>query len=314
MEFRSRCQKCGFENPPEMWFCGNCGTALESQPAPAEERKLVTVLFADVVGSTRLAGAVDPEQLRERMARFFSIAREEIERYGGTLEKFIGDAVMAVFGLPLIHEDDPERAARAAVAIRTRLHSDVVAGLLPEFRIGINTGEVVANPRATEKGEFLVTGEVVNLAARLQQHAEPGQILIGERAMLALRHLAQLRAVPALAVRGVDSPLPAWEVVDINPAARAGTPGDALHWSAGRAGAVGRALAEDDARGARACPDHSRPAGVGKTRLAREFRLRATTVRILSGRAVCESARLTPMDQLNLAQGRGFRCGIRPGQ
>ncbi len=286
MEFRSRCQKCGFENPPGMRFCGNCGTGLESQASSAEERKLVTILFADVVGSTKLAGAVDPEQLRERMARFFSVAREEIERYGGTLEKFIGDAVMAVFGLPVIHEDDPERDARAAVAVRTRLHSDVVAGLLPEFRIGIDAGEVVANPRATEKGEFLVTGAVVNLAARLQQHAEPGQILIGERAMLALRPLAQLRAVPALAVKGVDSPLPAWEVVDVNPPRERelrATPfigrQEELELLTGH---LRRMMRE----GRGHVLTILGPAGVGKTRLAREFRLRATTVRILSGRAV----------------------------
>ncbi len=148
-----------------MRFCGNCGTALVNTAA-AEERKLVTVLFADVVASTALSASIDPERLRGQMVRFFAIAREEIERYGGTVEKFIGDAVMAVFGLPTIHENDPERAARAAVALRDRIHTDVAAGSLPPIRIGLATGEVVANPRAAEKGEFLVTGEVVNLAAR----------------------------------------------------------------------------------------------------------------------------------------------------
>ena len=98
--------------------CGQCGTALAVAASPGEERKLVTVLFADVVGSTRLSGAADPEQVRGQMTRFFEIAREEVHRYGGTVEKFIGDAVMAVFGLPVIHEDDPERAARAAASLR----------------------------------------------------------------------------------------------------------------------------------------------------------------------------------------------------
>src|SRR5690348_9805871 len=181
-----RCPACGFENPHGMRFCGQCATAL-TLPGPAgEERKVVTVLFADVVGSTRLSGTVDPELVRAQMARFFGIAREEIRRYGGTLEKFIGDAVMAVFGLPVIHEDDPERAVRAAASIRARVRSEVESGTLPEIRIGINTGEVVADAQATGRGDFLVTGEDVNLAARLQQHAEPGQVLLGERTMLAL--------------------------------------------------------------------------------------------------------------------------------
>src|SRR3989304_304479 len=170
-----------------MRFCGNCGTALAAGGPGAEDRKPVPALFAGVVNSTQRAGAVDPEQLRARMARLFEIARAEIERYGGTVEKFIGDAIMAVFALPAIHEDDPERAARAAVAIRTRLRLE--AGL-PEIRIGVTTGEVVANPRAAEKGEFLVTGEVVNLAARLQQHAEGGQILMTESTMRAFSRAA----------------------------------------------------------------------------------------------------------------------------
>jgi class 3 adenylate cyclase len=136
------CLNCGFENPPGLRFCGNCGTPLELQAA-IEERKVVSILFADVVASTELAGAVDAERFHAQMARFFEIAREEVERYGGTVQKFIGDAVMAVFGLPIIHEDDAERAGRAAVGIRTR----VVASGLPEIRIGINTGEVVANPQ-----------------------------------------------------------------------------------------------------------------------------------------------------------------------
>src|SRR3989304_3821168 len=199
-----------------MRFCGNCGSALEV-PAAAEERKLVTVLFADVVASTVLAASVDPERLRDQMARFFDIARQEIERYGGTVEKFIGDAVMAVFGLPAIHEDDPERAARAAAAMRDRLQPLVVAGGLPPIRIGLATGEAVANPRAAEKGEFLVTGEVVHLAARLKQPAVRGQIRGGGRRMRGLRNTATLRAVPPLLVKGRADPLPAGELMEVAP-------------------------------------------------------------------------------------------------
>jgi class 3 adenylate cyclase len=200
-----------------MRFCGQCASSLAVSEFAAEERKIVTVLFADVVGSTRIASIIDPEQLRGQMARFFEIAREEIRRYGGTVEKFIGDAVMAVFGLPVVHEDDPERAARSAAAIRARVSAEADRGTLPQVRMGFYTGEVIANPKATAQGELLVTGEAVNLAARLQQHAEPGQILIGERAMQTLRHVARLRPIAPLTVKGVEAPLLAWELVEVGP-------------------------------------------------------------------------------------------------
>lgn len=279
------CATCGFENPASMRFCGNCGSALAPTPG-TEERKLVTILFADVVASTQLAGAVDPERLRAQMGRFFAIAREEIERFGGTVEKFIGDAVMAVFGLPVIHEDDAERAARAAVAIRERARVIHHAGELPEIRVGLSTGEVVADPRAAEKGEFLVTGETVNLAARLQQHAAPGQILIGQRTALALGDVASTRALPPLAVKGRDDPLPAWELTEIaSPRERALRPTPF----------VGRLEELDLLRGhVRRMVRERRghvvtilgAAGVGKTRLVQEFRERTAEVHILRGRAV----------------------------
>jgi len=269
-----------------MRFCGNCGSALEVPAAAGEERKVVTILFADVVASTALSSSVDPERLRDQMARFFDIARQEIERYGGTVEKFIGDAVMAVFGLPTIHEDDPERAARAAAAMRDRLQPLVVAGGLPPIRIGLAAGEVVANPRAAEKGEFLVTGEVVNLAARLQQHAEGGQILMTERTMRALRRAAALRPVPPLTVKGRSDPLLAWELLEVAPPREREVRTTLF---------VGREEELD------LLPGHVRrmrregrghvvtilgPAGVGKTRLVQEFRRRAADVHSLRGRAL----------------------------
>ena len=220
------------------------------------------------------------------MARFFTIAREEIERYGGTVEKFIGDAVMAVFGLPAIHEDDPERTARAAVGIRSRVRPDIEAGTLPAIRIGIGTGEAVANPQATEKGEFLVTGEVVNLAARLQQHAEPGQILIGERTMLALRAVATTRSVAPLTVKGRADPLHAWELREMAPPRERELQATPF---------VGREEELDLLRGhVRRMRREGRghvvtilgPAGVGKTRLVQEFRVRTDDVHILRGRAL----------------------------
>ncbi len=281
-----RCPACSFENPPGMRFCGQCGTALVVSASPGEERKLVTVLFADVVGSTRLSGAADPEQVRGQMTRFFEIAREEVQRYGGTVEKFIGDAVMAVFGLPVIHEDDPERAVRAAASLRARVRSEVQEGALPEIRIGINTGEVVADARAADKGEFLVTGEVVNLAARLQQHAETGQVLVGERTMRALRDVAEVRPVPPLAVTGLAAPLPAWELVDVAPARERQVRATPF---------VGRAEELDLLHGyLRRMKREGRghvitilgPAGVGKTRLVHELRAQTGDVHILRGRAL----------------------------
>ena len=267
-----------------MRFCGQCATALVS--SSGQERKIVTVLFADVVGSTHLLGAADPEQVRAQLDRFFHMAREEISRYGGTVEKFIGDAVMAVFGLPVLHENDPERAVRAAASLRARARSDVARGGLPEIRMGINTGEVVADAHAAEKGEFLVTGEVVNLAARLQQRAEPSQILIGKRTMLALRGAARLRPVSPLTVKGLAAPLSAWELLEI------ASPSERKVWATPF---VGREEEFTLLRGhlqsmRRESQGHVitilGPAGVGKTRLVQEFRVEADDVRILRGRAL----------------------------
>lgn len=170
--------------------------------------------------------------------------------------------------------------------MRSRVRADVEAGTLPQIRIGINTGEVVANPRATEKGEFLVTGEVVNLAARLQQHAEPGQVLIGERTRLAVRHVAQVREVPPLTVKGATAPLPAWALLDIAPPRERELRPTPF---------VGREeelelLASHIRRMRREGRGHMitilGPGGVGKTRLTQEFRARTEGVHALRGRAL----------------------------
>jgi class 3 adenylate cyclase/tetratricopeptide (TPR) repeat protein len=280
------CPICGFENPRGARFCGQCGISLAASAPLREQRKLVTVLFADIVGSTRLTGSADPERVRAQVARYFEIARQEVYRYGGTVEKFIGDAVMAVFGLPTIHEDDPERAARAAVSLLTRLRPDIDAGELPEIRIGIDTGEVVADVMAAEKGEFLVTGEVVNLAARLQQHAEPGRVLIGERTMLALRDVAQVRPVPPLNVRGVASALAAWELVEVALARERLVPGTPFVGRAEELDLLHRHVQrmQHDGRGHLVMILGA--AGLGKTRLVRKFRSQANNVHALGGRAL----------------------------
>src|SRR5438270_11976118 len=163
------CTSCGHENPEVSKFCGNCA-APRHAPAPARElRKVVTVVFCDLTGSTALGDRTDPEALRTTMRGYYEQMRAILERHGGTVEKFVGDAVMAVFGVPVAHEDDALRAARAAWEMR-----DAVHGLELQVRVGLNTGEVVAG-----EGDTLVTGDAVNIAARLEQAAEPGEILIG---------------------------------------------------------------------------------------------------------------------------------------
>src|SRR5262245_59792171 len=138
----------------------------------AEERRIVTVLFADVTGSTTLGEARDPEDVRALLARYYGIAREVVGAHGGTLEKFIGDAVIAVFGLPQAHWDDAQRAMSAALEIRERVRGDPKISPFHAVRIGVNTGEVVAT-RDSAASDFLITGDAVNVAARLQQTAEP---------------------------------------------------------------------------------------------------------------------------------------------
>ena len=151
-----------------------------------EERKLVTILFADVTGSTSLGESLDPEDVRALMGRYYEHAQAVIGRYGGTVEKFIGDAVMAVFGLPIAHEDDAERALSAALALRSATQQDAFLGESFQLRMGVNTGEVMATTDAT-RSDFLVSGDTVNVAARLQQNAYPDEIVASERTAQAAR-------------------------------------------------------------------------------------------------------------------------------
>src|SRR6476660_5257785 len=161
------CPSCGKELEGEFQFCPYCATPLIAEGR--EQRKTVTVVFCDVTGSTALGESTDPEALRALLARYFERMRGIVDSHGGTVEKFIGDAVMAVFGVPVAHEDDALRACRAAAEMRDALPALGIAG-----RIGVNTGEVV-----TDTEERLATGDAVNVAARFEQAAEPGEVLIG---------------------------------------------------------------------------------------------------------------------------------------
>src|SRR5438876_3502086 len=176
---------------------------MAAEATAREVRKIVTVLFCDVTGSTALGERLDPEATRKLMTRYFETARGILERYGASVEKFIGDAVMAVFGVPRVHEDDALRAARAAVELR-----DAVTDL--ELRIGINTGEVVAG-----SGETLITGDAVNVAARLEQSAEPGTILLGEQTHRLLRDAIDAERVEPVHAKGKSELLVCYRLVRV---------------------------------------------------------------------------------------------------
>src|SRR6266496_4164065 len=182
------CAQCGRENAEDARFCSSCGSPLNAAaPDQArEERKVVTILFADLVGFTSQAEQLDPEDVRATLSPYYARLRSELERHGGTVEKFIGDAVMAVFGAPVAHEDDPERAVRAALAIRDAIVED---GRL-QVRIAVTTGEALVTLDArTSEGEGMVAGDVVNTAARLQSAAPVNGILVGEITYRATRHV-----------------------------------------------------------------------------------------------------------------------------
>src|SRR5881397_1363665 len=175
-----------------------------------KERKVVTVLFADLVGFTARAETLDPEDVEAILRPYHERLRAELERFGGTVEKFIGDAVMALFGAPVAHEDDPERAVRAALAIRDWIAEE---GKL-EVRIAVNTGEALVNLAARpEAGEGMAAGDVVNTAARLQSAAPVNGILVSETTYRATAETIDYSELPAVEAKGKEAPIPVWEVV-----------------------------------------------------------------------------------------------------
>ncbi|MFN2589599.1 MAG: adenylate/guanylate cyclase domain-containing protein [Actinomycetota bacterium] len=195
---------------------------------PTETRKVVTVLFADVTGSTAIGHDLDPESFRHLMTRYFHEMRTVLQRHGGAVEKFIGDAVMGVFGVPRLHEDDALRAVRAAVDMREALRGlneefERIWGIRIVIRIGVNTGEVVAGDAA--QGESFIAGDAVNVAARLEQNADPGDILVGEATYALVRDAVVAESAGPLTVKGKVEPLAAWRVMDVVP----GAPGWARH-------------------------------------------------------------------------------------
>ncbi|HZO74801.1 MAG TPA: adenylate/guanylate cyclase domain-containing protein [Ktedonobacteraceae bacterium] len=182
-----------------------------------EERKLVSILFADVSGSTALGESLDPEDVRTLMGRYYEHARRVVAEHGGTIEKFIGDAVMAVFGLTQAHEDDAERALAAALALSTAVANDEILGATFQLRMGVNTGEVVATSDLST-GDFLVTGDTVNVTARLQQHASPGEIIAGERTFNSAQSAFLFDEPGLISVKGKSQPLRAYPLKSVREA------------------------------------------------------------------------------------------------
>ena len=212
-----RCPACDAVVAPDLSFCTSCGATLEPAPAlPAEERKTVSVLFVDLVGFTEQAERLDPEEVRALLAPYHERARAELERFGGTVEKFIGDAVVALFGAPIAHEDDPERAVRAGLAVR-----DAFAELEAGVRVGITTGEALVKRDAKPlEGEAMAAGDVVNTAARLQAAAPVNGILVDEATHRATEHAIEYAAREPVSAKGKTEPVPVWEA--LAPRARLG--------------------------------------------------------------------------------------------
>src|SRR5437764_1739387 len=204
------CSRCGQDNPDVARFCLACGTPLAAPEPAAEERKLVTVLFCDIVGSTATAEQLDPEDVRARLAPYYERVRAELERFGGTVEKFIGDAVVALFGAPVAHEDDPERAVRAALAIREAVAelNEADPGLELEVRTAVNTGEaLIALGARPELGEGMASGDVVNTAARLQTAAPVNGVLVGEATQRATGAVIEYREAEPVQAKGKSQPV-----------------------------------------------------------------------------------------------------------
>jgi class 3 adenylate cyclase/predicted ATPase len=274
------CSNCGEENPAKFRLCGFCGTPLAAAAPAQETRKLVSILFCDLKGSTSLGETLDPESLREVMARYFDVMSAAITRHGGTIEKYIGDAVMAVFGLPRVHEDDALRAVRAAESMQLELNLLNVEleqnyGITLTNRIGVNTGGVVAGDATTN--QRLITGDAVNVAARLEQAAGDTETLLGELTYKLVADVVDAEPVEPLTLKGKAEPVPAYRLLRTRAeAARSLTPINAF---VGRARELADLLALLDDTAAQGKPRSVLvlgEAGVGKTRLIDKLAEQAT--------------------------------------
>jgi class 3 adenylate cyclase len=275
------CPACGTANPEGARFCNGCGGALAGPGALRKERKVATALFADLVGSTALAEREDPEIVQSVIGLAFDRIAAEISRHEGLLEKFMGDAVLAVFGVPRAHEDDAERAVRAAIemqAVLAQLNRRLTAEGKPTLalRIGIEAGEVLVDlERATGPRDRMITGDAVNTAARLQAAAEPGHIVVGPGVHASTKEVIEYRELGPFALKGKGEPVPAWRALRIRARTRGERPRLGLE-----ARLIGReeelavmeqTLRRVETEGRPALLTIVGPAGVGKSRLVSEL-------------------------------------------
>jgi class 3 adenylate cyclase len=286
------CPNCGRETPPNAAFCPACGAELLAPERAREERKLVSVLFVDLVGFTSRSDRADPEDVRDTLQGFHARAKQEIERFGGTVEKFIGDAVMAVFGAPVSHGDDAERAVRAGFRVvhaMDDLNRDRSDHPL-QVRAAVNTGEaVVAMGSRPESGEALALGDVVNTASRLQTSAPPGGLVVGEETYRATRNVIRYRELEPITAKGKRDPVEAWLALE-----PIGAPAERPATTAPLVGRS-RELAMLDSIWERAAAELRPhlvtivgPTGIGKSRMAAEIvsRIEATGARSVRGRCL----------------------------
>jgi class 3 adenylate cyclase len=269
------CTECGAQLPASAKFCPECGTSVVRGPS-LETRRTVTLLFTDVTGSTAMGEQLDPEAYRGVMGRYFAVTRSAIERHGGTVEKFVGDAVLAVFGIPEIHEDDALRAVRAAqelndaiVALSERLVAEL--GVRLAIRTGVNTGAVVAG--SARAGGSFATGDAVNTAARLEQAATPGEILLGATTYVLVRDAVEAQPVAPVVARGKAEPVAAYRLLRVLDGARGrtGRHDVALIGRHRENDALNDAFARTVASGVATQVTVIGAAGMGKSRLVGDF-------------------------------------------
>jgi len=311
------CPACGTNVDDGAAFCPTCGHQLKPAAQEGEQRKVVTILFADVIGSTALGEQLDPERLRTVLGAYFKAMADVIGSWGGTVEKYVGDAIMAVFGVPAVREDDAERALHAALEMGTRLGAlnadfDRAHHITLEVRIGVNSGEVVA-PTGPAPTQRIVAGDAVNVAARLEQAAPPGEVLVGERTYRAARLAFRFEAPALVEAKGKADPVRAYRLVEALPEVRRGVRGLNAPMI-GRERELATMLGTLDE-----AIEAGRPrlvivygsAGIGKSRLSAEFlaaaRERDPELRVLRGRSLAAGHGITYWALAEILRGA---CGI----